>query len=107
MSAGPCCQRVRLPGRHAENGRQVGAAKPMPQVQLADLPLHRIQPGQRGGHHSAKLRLLGDGGKLRRVVHGPGRGRLDTSPQPPVTLVARHGKQPRPQPARLTQPRDL
>ena len=81
MSAGPCCQRVRLPGRHAENGRQVGAAEPMPQVQLNDLPLHRIQPGQRGSHHSAKLRLLGEGSKLDRVVHGPGRSRPHTSPQ--------------------------
>jgi len=101
MGAGLCCQRVNLPDRHAENCRQVGPAEPMPQVQLADLPLHRIQPGQRGGHHSAKLRLLGDGGKLHRLVHGPGRRSRDASPQPPMTLVARHGEQPRPQAARL------
>ena len=40
------------------------------------------------------LRLLGDGGKLHRVVHGPGRSRPDTRPQPSVALVARHGIQP-------------
>jgi hypothetical protein len=64
---------VCLAARHTEYVREVGAVEPVAQVQLADLPVHRIQPGQRGAYLGAKFRLLGDDGKSARVIHRMGR----------------------------------
>ena len=64
---------MRLAARHTEYVREVGAVESVVQVQLADLPVHRIQPGQRGAYLGAEFRLLGDGGKCPRVIHRIGR----------------------------------
>jgi hypothetical protein len=51
----------------------------MKKVQLADLPVHGVQPGERGTHESAVFRLLGGGdwpgnsAKCCSIIRGPGR----------------------------------
>jgi hypothetical protein len=51
----------------------------MKKVQLADLPVHRVQPGECGTHESAVFRLLGGGDWLGNraeccsIIRGPGR----------------------------------
>ena len=82
----------------------------VPQVQLTDLPLHGIQVGQRSVHQAVKLCLLGNRGELCGIVYRCGclieLCRRDSSPQPSMALIAGHGKQPRPQPVGVAQPRD-
>jgi len=40
---------------HAEDGRQVGIQEPIAQVQLSDLPVCRIQPGECRAYQSTKF----------------------------------------------------
>ena len=48
LPAGPGRERVRLVSRNPERVGQVGAFEIVPQAQLDDLPLARVQPGDRG-----------------------------------------------------------
>ena len=64
---------MRLAARHAEDVREVGAVESVPQVQLADLPVHRVQPGQRGAYLAVEFRLLGANRERPRVIHRVGR----------------------------------
>ena len=81
------------------------------QVQLTDLPRHRIQVGERSVHQAAKFYLLGNRGELYGSIYRLGclieLLRRDSSPQPSMTLIAGHGEQPRPQPVGVAQPRDF
>ncbi len=104
-------QRVRLVARHAQRGGQLGPIQLMPQVQLDDLPLARVQPAQRGPDQLAQLglfRRLPDVrrgvGHLVRIVQRRGRG---AAAQPAVALVPCYRVQPRPQPAGIAQPAQL
>ncbi len=100
-----------LAGRHAEYIREVGAVESVAQVQLADLPVHRVQPVQGGAHLDARFRLRGDGGKYHRVVYRMGRltqpHRKAGSLPAELALIAGQREQPRPQLVRLTQTRNL
>ena len=114
--AGPRRQRLGLVAGYAENGPEFGAGEPVAQVQLADLPLRRVQFRQRGAYQGAKFFLLrncgldSNGGKLPGIVHRLGslveRSRGDGDPQPSMTLVAGDGEQPCPQHRGLRQLRD-
>ena len=66
LAAGARRQGVRLVPRHAEHGRQVGAVQVVPEVELDDLALARVQPVEGGPDEPAQF------GPLRAVI-GVGR----------------------------------
>ena len=108
----PAGERVHLIPRHPQRVRQVRAVELVPQVQLDDFLVSRFQLGQRGQHHLTLPGLLQGraeiGGRLtgaELVV-----GQRDGGPmavQPAPALVPGHRVQPGPQPARVTQQRQL
>jgi hypothetical protein len=83
----------------------------VPQVQLDDLPVARVQPGDRRLDKLAQLAPPGAGAGLDVrgcVGHLPGLFqccRPVAGPQPAVALVASHRVQPWPEPVRLAQAR--
>jgi len=83
---------VRLVARRAEDVCQPDAVEPVAQMQLGDLPVHRIHPGKRRAHQGASFRLLGDGIERPHVIHRLGRliepRRRDGRPLPRLALVA-------------------
>jgi hypothetical protein len=63
---------VRLVTRRTENGREVGAVEFMKQDQLADLPVHGVQPSEHGAYEGVVCRLLGESDWLGHSGKCPG-----------------------------------
>ncbi len=111
LATGAGLQRVRLVRLDAQRIREVGAVQLVPQVQLDDLAVPRIQPRDSGPDQFAQLSAAGSAGSIGRGV-GRGVGRLArllqagcpvAGAEPAVALVARHRVQPRPEPVRFPQ----
>ena len=111
LGACPGRERVRVVAGHAERVGQVLAVQHVAQVQLDDLAVRRVQPGERVDHQAAQLlpfraefhiRLVG--GHLHCRVE---RGGEPPRPQAAVALVAGHRIQPRTEPVRIAQPVQL
>ncbi len=107
LAAGPRRHRVRMAARHAQHGGQVGTVQVVPQVQLDDLAVRRVQPGDGGPYQCAQL---GSPGRLTDIIAGRevlgllDLGRRLPGPELAVAFVTRHRVQPRAQLARVTQP---
>ena len=103
---------LRVVARNPQRVRQVRAVELVPQAQLDDFPVPRVQPRQRRRHHLALLgldqRQAEIGGRLAgaELVVGEGDGGT-VAMQPATALVPGHGVQPRAQRARVTQQREL
>ena len=109
LAAGVRRQAVCLVPRHAEHGREVGALQVVPEVELDDLALSRVQPVEGGADEPAQFGPLGaPSGAGTRVGRRTGQvggfveARLRPA-QPAVTLVAGHRVEPGPQLARVAQ----
>src|SRR5215470_19186036 len=99
---------MRLVRAHAERVGEVPAGKIVAEAQLDDLPVAGVEPGERGAHQRAQLRLLRLRGQVYRVVghlarlverHGRRAGT-----DPAVAFVARDGIKPGPEPAVVAEP---
>ena len=102
---------MRLVHWHAQHPGQVRALQVVPQVELNDLAVARVQPADGVEHEAPELPALREAdhaidviGHLAGLVQvreaGPGA-------QAAVALVARHRVQPRPEPGRITQAADF
>ena len=95
---------------NAERVREVGAVEFVPQIQLDDLALTRVETCDRGADEFAQFGALRTGANIGRLVGHvaglvqPGRG---AGPQPAVALVPCHGVQPRPEAFAITEAADL
>ena len=104
----PRHQDLRLAHAHAEDVGQLPPFEVVAQVQLDDLPVTGVQPGERRAHDRAQFRRLGARAQVGRVVdrfaRGAGRDRQCAGTETAAAFVAGHGIEPGPEPARLTEP---
>ena len=99
----------RLATRYAQSIREVSGLEPAVQVQLDELPLGWLQARERGPDEVLELRIADMGvvpiaGRLDQVS---ARSRKGTGTRAALALVTGDGEQPRSQPVRILQARDL